>query len=101
MTRAKYVIAGLLTLPFLAACNTVQGVGKDVQAVGQGVSNAANYVEREMFGPQTQRSDSARISYRTASIRVGPACDPETELAGGANLPACNKRIVRPTSTRQ
>ncbi len=40
--RTKHIAAlALLTLlPLIAACNTVQGVGKDITAVGKGVENA-------------------------------------------------------------
>jgi entericidin B len=30
------------TLALLAGCNTIEGAGKDVKAVGQGVENAAD-----------------------------------------------------------
>lgn len=35
---------GLLTAAFLAlsGCNTVEGVGKDIEATGSGLSNAAD-----------------------------------------------------------
>jgi predicted small secreted protein len=32
----------------LAACNTVEGVGKDVKATGQGIENAAKDVSKKM-----------------------------------------------------
>ena len=36
-------IAGILSaLLILSACNTVRGVGRDVQAVGDGVRNATD-----------------------------------------------------------
>jgi predicted small secreted protein len=34
------VISLIALLPVLAACNTVQGVGKDITAVGKGMENA-------------------------------------------------------------
>ncbi len=33
----------LALLPLLASCNTVRGVGKDVSAVGHGISNTAGH----------------------------------------------------------
>ena len=40
MLRNLFLILGLgLTL---AACNTIQGIGKDVQSVGETVADAAN-----------------------------------------------------------
>ena len=42
MTR-KFLAALLLTSSLLvAACNTAEGAGKDVQSAGQAVENAAN-----------------------------------------------------------
>ncbi len=39
-----FLIMIALMLPALAACNTVEGVGKDVQKGGEGLENAAqNY----------------------------------------------------------
>jgi predicted small secreted protein len=35
----------LLALLGLAACNTVEGAGQDVKAVGQGVTSGANAVK--------------------------------------------------------
>lgn len=40
-----FTIAVLLTL---TACNTVAGIGQDVKAAGQGVSNAAHSVQNAM-----------------------------------------------------
>ena len=37
----KALIAVLATVAFLAGCNTVQGVGKDVQKAGTAVEKAA------------------------------------------------------------
>ena len=37
----RVLIAVLAAVAFLAGCNTVQGVGKDVQGVGEAVENAA------------------------------------------------------------
>jgi predicted small secreted protein len=34
------VISLIALLPVLAGCNTVQGVGKDITAVGKGMENA-------------------------------------------------------------
>lgn len=40
----------LLTIAMLAlgACNTTRGVGKDVEAAGEGIQNAADEVEEEI-----------------------------------------------------
>lgn len=34
------VISLIALLPVLAGCNTIQGVGKDITAVGRGMENA-------------------------------------------------------------
>ncbi len=38
--RRAAAIALIALLPLIAACNTVQGVGKDITAVGRGMENA-------------------------------------------------------------
>lgn len=40
MKRA--LIAALLALPLLAACNTIEGVGKDLQDGGRAMNKAIN-----------------------------------------------------------
>lgn len=93
MTIAKTALLGVLALPLLGACNTVDGVGRDVQAIGSGVSTAANYVEREVFGVSPQPVRQARV-VRRETVSVGRACDPGGELAGGTGLPPCRERIT-------
>lgn len=44
----KILVVTLATLAFLAGCNTVSGVGKDVKAGGQAVSNAADSLKNKM-----------------------------------------------------
>ena len=98
MTHVRLTLAGLLALPLLAACNTIEGVGKDVQAVGRGVSSAGNYVEREMSNPRDRQVRTADISYRNTSVTVGRPCDADEELDGGSasDLPACRSGETRP-----
>lgn len=70
-------MAGLIFLP---ACSTFEGVGKDISAVGKGVSHVANEVREEVFMPKP----------RYASVEVGQPCDPSAgELDGGNGLPPC------------
>lgn len=38
----KEVFAILMALIVLTACNTIEGVGKDVKSLGQSVENAAS-----------------------------------------------------------
>ena len=40
MNFAKSALVGLFALPLMTACNTIEGVGQDVQAVGSGVTSA-------------------------------------------------------------
>jgi predicted small secreted protein len=47
MTRT-YLAALLLATLGLAACNTVNGAGKDISDAGKGVSNTATDVEKKM-----------------------------------------------------
>ena len=72
--------AGLAAIMVLPACSTFEGFGKDISAVGRGVSHVANEVREEVFMPKQQY----------ASVSVGQACDPTAgELDGGNGLPPC------------
>lgn len=44
----KKAVLILLVLPLLAACNTIEGVGKDVEATGKVVKNTASDVKDEI-----------------------------------------------------
>ena len=44
----KAFVAALLALPFLAACNTIAGIGEDVEATGKVVKETAEDVEEEI-----------------------------------------------------
>ena len=48
LTRIAAIILGLAAMGTLQACNTVEGAGKDVQAVGKGVSKGAKKVKSKM-----------------------------------------------------
>ena len=66
----------------LAGCNTVAGVGKDVTAVGKGVTHVADEVRDEVFGKPGPKPQGY------ASVQQ--ACDPASgELRGGTGLPPC------------
>jgi len=41
MTMKKLLIVHLLAIGFLAGCNTIEGVGEDVEAGGEGIQDAA------------------------------------------------------------
>lgn len=83
MFGKKCLIGGVLAASVaLTGCNTMAGVGKDVTAVGKGVTHVAYEVRDEVFGkPGPQPRGYAS---------VGEACDPNPdELRGGSGLPAC------------
>lgn len=50
MRRTLAVAAVLLAGLVVAACNTVEGVGEDVSAVGEGVAGAANETGKAISG---------------------------------------------------
>ena len=45
MKKIFLSLAALLTVAALAACNTVEGVGEDVEATGEAVSEASRDVQ--------------------------------------------------------
>lgn len=44
----RVLIVGLTLLFGLAACNTMQGAGRDVQGAGQAIEGAAKDVQKKM-----------------------------------------------------
>jgi entericidin B len=48
MTRT-FAITGILALFALSACNTVSGVGEDVQAGGAAIEQTAEKVKRQTY----------------------------------------------------
>jgi predicted small secreted protein len=48
MLRTIYAILMLLLLGTTAACNTVQGFGRDVERAGEETQDAANSVRRRL-----------------------------------------------------
>ena len=44
----KTILALLFALPVLAACNTIAGVGKDVEAAGKVVKETAEDVQEDL-----------------------------------------------------
>lgn len=80
MKNAMFAITcgALLVVP---GCHTFDGVGRDISALGRGVSHVANEVREEVF---VADADSTRVA------RAGEPCDPGAgELAGGNGLPRC------------
>lgn len=92
MTRALFF--SLIAVCALPACSTVAGVGKDVSALGKGITHVADEARDEVFMADAEpryvetRYQSARGGDPTVIVR--DACDPHTkELRGGPDLPPC------------
>ncbi|MEM7768652.1 MAG: entericidin A/B family lipoprotein [Pseudomonadota bacterium] len=79
-------LALLLATAWLASCNTVDGMGEDLQAAGRAVSNGAATVEQAVFDGD-DRATAAQTEFRT---RSGEPCDPSDDaVAGGPGLQPC------------
>ncbi len=48
MKKLLLATFAVMSVPMLTACNTVEGVGKDVEASGEAVQGAAKEVKDEM-----------------------------------------------------
>jgi predicted small secreted protein len=48
MSFNRWIVAFILSFAFLAGCNTMKGVGEDVEAGGRAVGDAAEDVEDEI-----------------------------------------------------
>lgn len=100
----KLVISSalLLTVPLLAACNTVSGVGKDVSALGKGVTHMADEVSDEFF--PAPRRNTVRTVYvqpqRRGVASAGQPCDPYSGELSGGSLPPCRTQTVQPRALR-
>jgi entericidin B len=80
MRQVKLLAGAVMALSLLAGCNTVRGVGKDLQAGGEAISQTSDEVKEFLTSPQEPT--------RTAS--AGEACDPAgKELKGRSDLPRC------------
>ncbi|MEM1036362.1 MAG: entericidin A/B family lipoprotein [Pseudomonadota bacterium] len=91
MRTALFALTGLLILP---ACSTISGVGKDVSAVGRGISHVADEVREEVFVRDSDRRYAETRYTNQSSVRptvvVKEPCDPSAgELRGGSGLPPC------------
>jgi entericidin B len=79
MKRIKLIAGIALALTTLAACNTVAGIGQDLQAVGGALSEASDDVRDEFNGPES-----------TSTASANKTCDPGgRELKGRSGLPPC------------
>lgn len=84
----RSVFVSALLLSVLPACSTIDGVGRDIQAFGGGVSHLATEARDEMFGPRSQ------AQYRADA---GEACDPYADELSGGGLPPCRAPAPPPT----
>ncbi|WOR14141.1 hypothetical protein RYZ27_10215 [Hyphomonas sp. FCG-A18] len=88
----RSALIGLVTLSILPACSTVAGVGKDVSALGRGITHVSDEVREEVF---VSRNQPRYVEMRYQSegeptVIVRQACDPyATQLRGGPDLPPC------------
>lgn len=48
MKKVMMALIAVVALPTLAACNTIEGVGKDVKAGGKAVEETAREVKEEI-----------------------------------------------------
>ena len=79
MKRIKLIAGLALALSMLGACNTIAGIGKDLQAAGGAISEVSDEVRDEFNGPKSSSKASA-----------GESCDPGgRELKGHSSLPPC------------
>lgn len=82
MTRVATITCMLGAMAALTACNTVAGAGRDVQAVGGGISHVAREVNNEVFGGHSAGNEGVATA--------GKPCDPNgEELKGASGLPPC------------
>jgi predicted small secreted protein len=67
MLKKSHVPVAMLAAAFavigLSACNTVSGVGKDMQAVGRTVTGAAEDAKHNAHHTNTQRASTASSSH--------------------------------------
>ena len=97
MRTALFALTGLLILP---ACSTISGVGKDVSAVGRGLSHVADEVRDEVCTRDSDRRYTETRYTNQYSVRptvvVKEPCDPSVgELKVGSGLPPCPRVYYR------
>lgn len=84
MTRISGAAVALSVFLLLPACHTVEGVGRDIQAVGGGIAYVARDTNNELFGGYGQWDEPRGVA------EVGEPCDATGgELYGGSGLPPC------------
>ncbi|MEM1088008.1 MAG: entericidin A/B family lipoprotein [Pseudomonadota bacterium] len=98
MRRSR--LATFIALAILGGCSTVSGVGKDVSAVGRGISHVADEIREEVFQrdakPRYVENRYTSQSSVRPSVIVKDPCDPNAgELRGGSGLPPCPRVSYR------
>lgn len=73
------------TLPLLAGCNTVQGVGRDLQALGRVLADSAGDAQTSM----------------QATAGTETHCDPNGGELAGSDLPPCPTNLARATPPKR
>ena len=96
----SFVSLKFFSLIALTGCSTVAGVGKDVSAVGRGLTHVAGEVRDEVFtGGEKPRYVETRYTSQSEvrpSVMVREPCDPNAgELRGGSGLPPCPRLYYR------
>lgn len=96
----SFIFVGFSALIALTGCSTVAGVGKDVSAVGRGLTHVAGEVRDEVFtGRDKPRYVETRYTSQSEvrpSVIVREPCDPNAgELRGGSGLPLCPRVYYR------
>lgn len=92
--------AVLAALAVMGGCSTVAGMGKDVSALGRGLTHVSDEVRDEVF---TRRDQPRYVEQRYTSesdvrpsVIVKEPCDPNAdELRGGSGLPPCPRVYYR------
>ena len=86
------IVAGLaICAATLAGCNTVAGLGRDMQAAGRGISHAADATQANAStGSSTaDMAGNARKRYPQPGANSQLDCDPDADLVGGSGKPPC------------
>lgn len=64
------IVSALLALGLVASCNTIRGAGRDVQAGGAAVEDAASDVQRDM--QESQAEKEAREARERRAAEANP-----------------------------
>jgi predicted small secreted protein len=70
--KINSIVLGLLALGLLASCNTIRGAGRDVQAGGAAVEDAAADVQQDMQESQAEKEAREARERRAAEAEANP-----------------------------